>query len=368
MAEVVSQNKFPCPACGAEATWNPAKQALVCGYCGTVSPASPPADAPPPLGIQEHDLTSALQSIPEGERGWKTERVEVLCQSCQAISVFEPSRVGQRCDFCGSSALVPHEQTQQPFRPESLLQFKISDTQVRDAIREWYGQRWFAPNALGTRAMTDQLHGVYLPYWTFDAQVHADWTAESGYYYYETESYTDSDGRRQTRQVRRIRWQWSSGSLDHFFDDELVCASKGVDHQLVGEIEPFPTEELKPYRPDYLAGWIVERYQIDLVAAAQHSREVMSAKLNELCARKVPGDTHRNLQVSADWSGQTFKHILVPVWLLTYQFHGTTYHVLVNGYTGAIAGNYPKSFWKILFAVLGVLLFVLIVVLLGRNL
>lgn len=368
MAEVVSENKFPCPACGAEATWDPAKQALVCGYCGTVSPASPPADAPPLLGIPEHDLASALQSIPEGDRGWETARVEVLCQSCQAISVFEPSRVGQRCDFCGSSALVPHEQTQQPFRPESLLQFKISNTQVRDSIREWYGQRWFAPNALGTRAMTDQLHGVYLPYWTFDAQVHADWTAESGYYYYETESYTDSQGRRQTRQVRKVRWQRSSGSLNHFFDDELVCASKGVDHTLAGEIEPFPTEELKPYRPDFLAGWIVERYQIDLVAAAQHSREVMSAKLNELCARKVPGDTHRNLQVSADWSGQTFKHILVPVWLLTYQFHGTTYHVVVNGYTGAIAGNYPKSFWKILFTVLGVLLFVLMVVLLGKNL
>jgi hypothetical protein len=137
---------------------------------------------------------------------------------------------------------------------------------------------------------------------------------------------------------------------------------------MLAEIEPFPTKELRPYQPEFLAGWIVERYQIDLVAAARHSRELMSAKLRELCARQVPGDTHRNLSIRGDWSAQTFKHILVPVWLLTYQFHGSTYHVVVNGYTGAIAGTYPKSFWKIAFAVLGVLLFVLIVVLLGKNL
>jgi len=368
MSEVIAQNKFPCPACGAEATWNVGKQALVCNYCGTVSPAQ--LDVPPiqETLIQEYDLATALSSIPEGQRGWQTERVEVLCQSCKAISVFEPSRVGQRCDFCGSASLVLHTETQQPFRPESLLQFKISDTQVRDSIREWYGQRWFAPNALGTRAMTDQLHGVYLPYWTFDAQVHADWTAESGYYYHETEHFTDAQGRRQARQVRKIRWQHSSGRLDHFFDDELVCASKGVEHSMIKEIEPFPTQELRPYQPEYLAGWIVERYQIDLLAAAKHSREVMTHKLEELCAGKVPGDTQRNLRVSADWSGQTFKHILVPVWLLTYQYHGTTYHVLVNGYNGAIAGNYPKSVWKILLAALGVLIFVLLVIVLGKNL
>lgn len=367
MADVVAQNKFPCPACGAEATWNPGKQALVCDYCGTTSPAQLET-LPGATAIEERDLAAALRSLPDDQRGWQAERIEVLCQSCKAISVFAPSRVGQRCDFCGSASLVPYHETREPFRPESLLPFKVSDTQVRESIRQWYGQRWFAPNALGTRAMTDQLKGVYLPYWTFDAQVHADWTAESGYYYYVTEHYTDAQGRRQARQVQKIRWQPSAGSLDHFFDDELVCASKGVDHNMIAEIEPFPNKDLLPYQPGYLAGWIVERYQIDLVAAAQHSRQVMSAKLQQLCARQVPGDTHRNLRVAADWSGQTFKHILVPVWLLTYQYHGTTYHVLVNGYNGAIAGNYPKSFWKILFTVLGVLLFVLVVVLLGKNL
>lgn len=361
-----AQQKFHCPSCGAEATWNPAKQALVCGFCGTESPATLDATPGGDGVIEEHDLVAALRGM-DGQRGWQAERVEVRCQSCQAISVFDPARVGQRCDFCGSSALVPYEEVKEAFRPESLLAFKLSDNQVRDAVREWYGQRWWAPNALGTKAMTDQLKGIYIPYWTFDAQTHADWTAESGYYYYETEYYTDSNGREQTRQVQRIRWEPSGGSLDHFFDDELVCASKGVDRALLAAVEDYPTKELVPYQAGFLAGWVVERYQIDLVAAAQNSREVMNGKLEQLCASQVPGDTHRSLQVSANWSGQTFKHILTPVWLLTYDYHGTSYQVVVNGYTGAIAGRHPKSWVKILCAVLGILAFVGLVIFFGHR-
>lgn len=74
----------------------------------------------------------------------------------------------------------------------------------------------------------------------------------------------------------------------------------------------------------------------------------MDRKLQQLCAMQVPGDTHRNLQVRPDYSGETFKHILVPVWLLVYDYGAKSFQVAVNGYTGKIAGEYPKSIWKIL--------------------
>ena len=363
MAEAIAQQKYACPACGAEAHWNPAKQALVCPYCGTTSPAKIDASG----SVVEHDLARALRGIPDSERGWQAEKIQVRCQSCRAISVFDPQRVAQRCDFCGSAQLVPYEQTKAAFTPESLLPVKISETQVRETIRRWYGNRWFAPNKLKNAAMTDQVHGIYLPYWTFDAQAHADWTAESGYYYYETEYYTDNEGRQQSRQVQRIRWQYSSGSLDHFFDDELVPASVGVDADKLRAIEPFPTAELAPYNAGYLAGWVVERYQIDLIAAAQHSREVMDAKLRSMCAAQVPGDTHRNLQVDADYTAQTFKHILLPVWLLSYSYGARKFQVVINGYTGAIAGDYPKSWIKITLAILTALIIVLILALIFAN-
>ena len=357
-SDIAARHKFSCSSCGAEAQWNPAKQALVCPYCGTESPAELDAAGE----IHERDLATALREIGADRRGWKAEKTSVKCQSCQAISVFDPTRVGQRCDFCGSAALIPFEQIQAPIRPESLLEFKVPETAVREKVRAWYGGRWFAPNALKSRALTDTVHGLYIPYWTFDAQVHADWQAESGTYYYETESYTDSNGRRQTRQVRHTRWSPSSGSLDHFFDDELVAASRGVHEKLLRKVEPFPTTtDLKPYDPSFLSGWVVEQYQIDLIAAAQHSRERMDEKTEQLCAREVPGDTHRHLRVQTQYSAQTFKHLLVPVWLIAYDYGSRRFQIVINGYTGAIAGEHPLSWVKITLAVLAVLILVLVI-------
>jgi hypothetical protein len=365
--EAVAQKKFSCPACGAEAQWNPAKKALVCPFCGTNSPAQAELTAAGEQAIVEHDLVKALRGIPDEQRGWQARKTSVRCQSCQAISVFDPARVGQRCDFCGSTALVPYQEIKEAFRPESLLPMKISETQVRDSIRRWYQTRWFAPNKLKAAALTDTVKGLYIPYWTFDAQVHADWTAESGYYYYVTETYQDSQGKTQTRQVQKIRWEPSSGSVNHLFDDELVSGSRGVQPQMLQRIEPFPTKELVPYNPGFLSGWVVERYQIDLVSAAKQARERMEQEMTRLCASRVPGDTHRNLCVDTDYSGQTFKHILTPIWLLSYHYGQKAFQVVINGYTGAIAGKYPKSWIKIALAVLTVLAVVAVVLLLTHH-
>jgi hypothetical protein len=198
--------------------------------------------------------------------------------------------------------------------------------------------------------------------------VHADWQAESGTYYWESESYTDGNGRRQTRQVRKTRWWPSSGSIDHFFDDELVSASRGVHEKLLRKVEPFPTTtDLKPYQPGFLSGWVVEQYQIDLIAAAQHSRSAMEAKTEQLCASEVPGDTHRALRVQPHFSGQTFKHILVPVWLIAYDYGSRQFQIVINGYTGAIAGEHPLSWIKITLAILAALIVVLIIAVVSQN-
>ena len=302
--------------------------------------------------IIEHDLEQALRD-PAVSRHWGGQRKEVKCQNCHAISVFVDGRVAQRCDFCGSPAIVAHEEMQDAITPQSILPFNVSDGQVRDRIRQWYGSRWFAPNRLKTAALTDTIHGVYLPYWTFDAHAHAQWSADAGHYYYTTETYRDSNGQTKSRQVRHVRWTPASGSLSHFFDDTLVPGTKGVHPKLLRQVEPFPTQtSLKPYAPEYVRGWTVERYQLDLRRAAQLGQKQMSEQLHQMCAQQVPGDTHRNLQVDARYQGRTFKHVLVPVWLVHYTYGRTTYQIIANGYTGQLAGERPYSVVKIALAVL----------------
>lgn len=110
-----------------------------------------------------------------------------------------------------------------------------------------------------------------------------------------------------------------------------------------------------------------ERYQINLEQAAQESQAQMHSALEQLCAREVPGDTYRNLQIYPQYSQQTFKHTLLPVWLLTYQYGSRTFNVVANGYTGSIAGEYPKSVWKILLVVLAAIIAVLVFIALQNQ-
>lgn len=363
MSEYTALEKHSCVACGAQAEWHPEKQQLVCPYCHTVSPFEVDAATGE---IREIPLVATLREMSDELRGWKADKKTVRCQSCNAVSVFDPERVGQNCEFCGSPALVDYEEIKAPIRPESLLQFKVSQTMVRDEIRKWYASKWFAPGKLKSKALVDTVRGVYLPYWTFDADADCPWTAESGYYYYTTETYKDSNGQTKTRQVRHTRWQPSAGRVQHFFDDQPIPGTRGVDTRLLAQIEPFPTEELVPYDTSYLSGFVVEHYQVVLIEAAEQSRQRMEQSLYRMCASEVPGDTHRNLQISPTFSRQTFKHILTPVWLLTYNYGPKTFQVLVNGYTGSIAGEYPKSFWKIFLLILAILTVIAVVILLSE--
>jgi hypothetical protein len=356
--EVNAREKFICPACGGEAVWDPRKQKLVCPFCGTESTAKLPSAG----AIEEHDLAAALQAMlvaPAAGAAGDGAR-QVRCQSCNAISVLDPSRQAQRCEFCGSAELVPYAATHAMIKPESVLPLRVAEDSARDRIRAWYGRLWLAPGALKRRALTDTVKGVYLPYWTFDARVDAEWTAERGHYYYTTETYTEN-GQLRTRQVREVRWEPAAGRLQHAFDNELVCGSVGVHRSLMRGIEPFPMDALKPYDAGYVSGWVVERYQVDLADAATRARATMEAETRALCGAAVGGDTYRNLDVRTQYSAQTFKHILAPVWLLSYTFGAKAFQCVINGVSGAIAGEYPKSPWKIALVVIAVIVVLVIV-------
>ena len=361
--EISAIEKDSCPACGAQAVWNPGKQALICPFCGTEAPGQIDADSG---AIREIDLVKTLREMPEELRGWRSEKKSVKCRSCHAISVFDPEKVGKNCDFCGSPELVDYEEIKSPLRPQSVLPFTVDETKVRESMRRWYRSKWLAPSRFKSAAMLDTVKGVYLPYWTFDAKGFARWTAESGTYYYTHEQYRDRKGAIQTRQVRHVRWRPESGTAQHFFDDTPIPGTRGVHPELLRAIEPFPTNDLVPYDTAYLSGFVVEHYQVVLIDAARQARESMSAEMRRICATQVPGDTYRNLQIQANYAGETFKHILVPVWLLSYQFGAKSYQVAVNGHTGQIAGEYPKSFWKILFLVLAAVLVVALIALASR--
>lgn len=359
--------RHACPQCGGKGEWNPRKRLLACPYCGfEFAAVGPPEDAygpEAPNTVVEHPLLPTLErlGLHAGDPGQRRRRVR--CRHCEAVMERSGATIQSSCDFCGSPELVEYEASGEWIRPESLLPLVVPKERAYQLLRQWLGSRFWAPNSLKRSSLVDRLHGVYLPYWTFDAHADCPWTADSGTYYYETESYRDASGRTQTRQVRKVHWTPASGRVEHFFDDVCVPAGQGSDRALMRKIEPFPTADLVPYATDYLSGWQVEAYQLGLLDAARHGEALMVETLRSLCASQVPGDTYRNLSIRPTFSEQTFKHILVPVWIVAYQHRGRTWQSLVNGVSGKVAGRHPISWVKVAIAViLGLLLILLMMV------
>ena len=364
MDHVSTVEKHECPACGAQAEWNPSKQKLVCPFCGTESPYRIDRDTGK---VAEQDLARALRELPDDARGWQTARHSVQCQSCKAVMVFDPARVGQNCEFCGSPALVAYHEIKAPISPTGVLPFRVDTSAVRDSIRQWWRSKWLAPSRLWRTALVDTVKSLYIPYWTFDAQVHCPWEAEAGHYYYVPVTVTNSKGHRITQQERRVRWEPAAGTVEHFFDDQPVPGTQGLPLDLLQQVEPFPTAEVVPYDTAFLSGHVVEHYRVVLFDAAQRAVDQMNVALQELCAQQIPGDTYRNLRIFPEFSGRTFKHVLVPVWLLSYTYGARAFQVIVNGYTGRISGRYPKSIWKIVLLVLAAALAAIIFLLLNAD-
>jgi hypothetical protein len=213
----------------------------------------------------------------------------------------------------------------------------------------------------------DTLKSLYIPYWTFDAKAHCPWEAEAGHYYQVPVPGRDAQGRPIVRMERRIRWEPASGVVDHAFDDEPVPGTQGVPADLLKAIEPFPTRDAEPYDTAFLSGHVVEHYQVVLIEASQRAVDQMHAALEAACARQVPGDTYRNLRIHPTFEGRTFKHVLVPVWMVAYTYRGRLFQVVVNGVTGKIAGRHPYSVWKILGAVAVALVIAALLVLMNAG-
>ena len=59
--------------------------------------------------------------------------------------------------------------------------------------------------------------------------------------------------------------------------------------------------------------------------------------------------------MSADFADESWRYILLPIYLSTYKFQDSTYQVMVNGQTGTVAGQKPVAWWKVWLAIAALL-------------
>ncbi|MEM8592361.1 MAG: primosomal protein N' (replication factor Y) - superfamily II helicase, partial [Pseudomonadota bacterium] len=115
---------------------------------------------------------------------------------------------------------------------------------------------------------------------------------------------------------------------------------------------PWDLSDLRPYQPEFLAGFRAEAYTVELDDGFKEARQIMNRVIERDVRFDIGGDAQRISSVNTKVSDVTFKHLLLPVWMAAYKYRGKSYCFVVNGRTGQVQGERPWSAWKIAFAVL----------------
>ena len=352
---------FPCSACGADLVFEPQAGLLSCPYCGHKQAIPESAER-----VEEQSFEQHLRIRPEQVTKLAANALEVQCQSCGAKSIFTPPEVAGRCEFCGVQIVAQPKSADPILTPGGLLPFRVTQPQASAELKHWLSTRWFAPNGLKYFAQPEAIHGVYIPFWTYDTHTTSDYTGQRGEYYYETETYYERDAQgnqvQRTRQVRHTRWYPASGTVTVAFDDVLIPATLSLSQNRLAALEPWDLVELKPYEPAFLSGFKAQRYQVDLAQGFERAKEVIAPVIENNVRNDIGGDEQQIHSLATDYDQITFKHLLLPVYAGAYRYNGKLFQILVNGRTGEIQGDRPYSFWKIALLVVSLLILVLILV------
>lgn len=344
----MTTKNFPCTQCGAKLEYAPGQLALVCPYCehknNIVDDASDTPAAIAELSYQEY-LANQAGNEPT------IQQQNVECPGCGAHTLFAPNVVADRCLFCASPMNAKAAIAVRLIQPKAVAPFDITETDARTRFKQWIKGLWFAPNALQKAYRSEQgLKGIYIPYWTYDADTDTQYSGQRGVDYTETETYVEN-GESKTRQVRKTDWSYVSGQVQLAFDDVLSIASNTLPTEYAEKLEPWQLGKLQSYRDDYVSGFTVEAYQVGLAPGFEHARGKMEDQIRSAICADIGGDHQVITAMQPRYKHIRFKHILLPIWLSSYKYGEKTYRFLINGQSGEVQGQRPYSAWKIAFVI-----------------
>jgi predicted RNA-binding Zn-ribbon protein involved in translation (DUF1610 family) len=285
---------------------------LFCSNCGAEAPAQPGIEAAPVRSLTVHRFD---------------------CSSCGASLVWPAAAQGLRCMFCGRESLAEQPAARVP-APSRVCPFRIDRVRAEAAFREWLGQGAFRPNDLRTGAVLTGMRGVYLPYWSFTVECDTYWTADSNF----------------IPPGAKAEWAPQFGTHRGSYSGTLVPASGALTLREVRGIGAYDLAAAVPYSPEVLGDVPAEPFAVTRKRARLLAREGLEERLRADCKELVPGPRQRNLKLNTLTTGTTAEPVLLPAWILAWEYRGRPFRVLVNGESGKVEGTAPVSPWKVLAA------------------
>lgn len=360
MFQVTEQTRtYPCAQCGDQLVFAIDLQKLACPSCGFEAEIDT-SDLQAPTERDLRDTMAQLRSFSGAAAPQIEGEKEIVCQNCGGHTTFTGTLTATRCPYC-ATPIQRDDVHDAPARlpVDGVLPFRMDEKAATEAIEKWINSRWFAPSEFKKYNEKGSFTSVYAAYFTYDAQTTTSYRGKRGEHYYVT---VGSGENRRTE--RRTRWYNASGVVGNHFDDVPVLANEGFEHDKVAALEPWPTGDAAPFSPEYVAGHLCRTYDHDASECFPVAQRVMEAEIDDTIRRDIGGDEQRITSRSVSYDALLYKHLLLPIWLLTVVYEGKPFQVFINGVTGEVQGQRPWSKVKIGLAVAAALVVIVVIVVL----
>ena len=333
--------QYKCPSCDGAIEFDSSTQKMKCPYCDSefdvqslLSHDEVLKNAKPDNMVWE---TEAGNEWEEGE----TEGLRVYsCKTCGGEVVTDETTAATSCPFCGNP-IVMMGQFSGALKPDYVIPFKYDKKAAVAALKRHYGGKKLLPKVFSKQNHIDEVKGVYIPVWLFDAEADANvqykacitrsWS-DSKYYYTENRYYS----------VDR------SGTM--CFEKVPVDGSTKMDDTLMESIEPFDFSKAVDFQTAYLSGYLADKYDVDSTQSIENANRRIKKTVEDAFASTVKGYSSVDVEFSSvDLTNSSAKYALYPVWILTTKWRDQTYLFAMNGQTGKFVGNLPtdkKIYWK----------------------
>ena len=279
------------------------------------------------------------------------ETSEIKCRQCGANTSLPPNVSGAKCAFCGTPLIMNEATVKRFWQPNYLLPFKISDREGGKNFGQWLAKKWLAPSNLKKSAVSfSTFKGVYLPFWTYDANTFTHYRGERGVN--RKEKFKNDKGEIKERTV--TDWYAATGNVKVTFDDVLVPASKTLPSHIANQLTNWDMGNCVSFRKEFLAGFITELYQSDFRESLDDAKKKMEPVIDKAICSDIGGDKQRINTKNIEYNDLKFKHLLLPVWISAFTFKNKLYQFVVNGRTGQVVGEYPKSMAKVVSIILAI--------------
>jgi predicted RNA-binding Zn-ribbon protein involved in translation (DUF1610 family) len=356
--QVTEQTRtYPCRQCGAQLEFNITKQKLVCPSCG----AETDIDTSRLEAPREHDFQAGVQQLRAFAASAGAPQVqgekEIVCQNCGGHTTFSGTLTAVRCPYC-ATPIQRDDIHDAPMRlkVDGVIPFGIDKKHATEKLNGWINSRWFAPTEFKKYNSTGSFASIYAAYFTYDSETRSRYTGQRG------DDYTVTVGSGDNQHTEtRTSWHSVSGEVGNSFDDVTVLANDGFDQKRVKGLEPWPTQGANPFSAEYVAGHLCRTYDHDVEACFPIAKREMDGIIESTIRRDIGGDHQRIASVDTRHLTLTYKHLLLPIWLLTVIYDGKPFQVFINGITGEVQGERPWSKVKIAAAIVAAVIVVVVI-------